>query len=186
MSWSGTKIVEESILASFNVPLRMNAMQVNDPIRDSEAPSLKVLELMKSHVIKTTPDALIQEAVDMMDLYQISGLPVVDSSDLVVGIITEYDIIHALLPQFSEAHAEPAESERRQNFPALVRKIKHKTVSEVMSSPVFSVDENADVLEAVKVMLAHRIKRLPVTSEGRLVGVISRIDICQAMLEGQI
>lgn len=166
--------------------LRMKAMQMNDPAKDSESPSLKVLELMKSHVIKTTPDALIQEAVDMMDLYQISGLPVVDSADIIVGIITEYDIIHALLPHYSEAHAEPAEPDRRQNFAALVRKIKHKTVSEVMSSPVFSVDENADVLEAVRIMLAHRIKRLPVTSEGRLVGVISRIDICQAMLEGQI
>jgi CBS domain-containing protein len=177
---------EDSIPASFNVPVRISAMHIHNHGSDSDSPSLKVLELMKSHVIKTTPDALIQEAVDMMDLYQISGLPVVDSADRIVGIVTEYDIIHALLPQFSQAQAEPVESDRRQNFSALVKKVKHKTVSEVMTSPVFSIDENADVLEAVKIMLSHRIKRLPVTSEGRLVGVISRIDICQAMLEGQI
>jgi CBS domain-containing protein len=143
---------------------------------------VKVLELMKTHVIKTRADATMHDAVDMMDLYQISGLPVVDEEDRLVGIITEFDVIQALLPPYAEA-TEPYLST---DFHTLVERVKRKPVSESMTRSVISIDENADVVEAARLMLQHRIKRLPVTSEGRLVGIISRIDICQAILEGQI
>lgn len=147
---------------------------------------MRVLELMKTHVIKTTPDASLHDAVDMMDLYQISGLPVVDSEDRLLGIVTEYDVIHSLLPPYAEAATSAPEEGGWKDFRTLVERVKQKPVSEAMTTPVISIDENADVLEAASAMLAHRIKRLPVTSEGRLIGIISRIDICQAILEGQL
>jgi len=145
---------------------------------------MKVLELMKTHVIKTTPDASLHDAVDMMDLYQISGLPVVDTEDRLIGVVTEYDVIQSLLPHYAEAAATGQGG--GEDFRTLVERVKVKPVSEAMTTPAISVDENADVLEAASAMMRHRIKRLPVTGEGRLVGIISRIDICQAILEGQL
>lgn len=143
---------------------------------------MKVLELMKTHVIKTTVEATMHDAVDMMDLYQISGLPVVDSEDRLIGIITEFDVIQTLLLPYTETAAPDTATD----FHILVERVKKKSVAESMTSPVISIDENADVVDAARLMMQHRIKRLPVTSEGRLVGIISRIDICQAILEGQI
>ena len=146
---------------------------------------MKVLELMKTHVIKTSPDATMRDAVDMMDLYQISGLPVVDVDGRLVGVVTEHDVIHSLLP-----NASPAVVTSGSALPAdiheLVERVKNLPVSEAMTTPAVSIDECADVLEAATLMLSNRIKRLPVTSEGKLVGIISRIDVCQAVLEGHI
>ncbi len=142
---------------------------------------MRVIELMKSHVVKTTPDATLRDVVDLMDLYQVSGLPVVDASDRPVGIVTEYDVIEALLKPFTGV---PTGGDAE--LAALVESVRTRLVSEAMKTPVVSIDESADVLEAASAMLRHRIKRLPVTSEGRLVGVIGRIDICQAILEGQL
>jgi CBS domain-containing protein len=146
---------------------------------------MRVFELMKTHVIKTLPDATLHDAVDMMDLYQVSGLPVVDSGERLLGIVTEYDVIQALLPQFAEA-AESGAPDRHADFQTLVERVKKKTVEQVMSKPAVAIDEDADVLEAAQVMVTRRFKRLPVTHKGRLVGIISRIDICQALLEGQL
>jgi CBS domain-containing protein len=147
---------------------------------------MKVLELMKTHVIKTSPEATMRDAVDMMDLYQISGLPVVDAEGQLVGVVTEYDVIQALLPHFTEAALSTAGDSSMEDFRTLVERVRNKPVADAMTSPAVAVDENTDVLEAASLMLTRRIKRLPVTSEGRLIGIISRIDICQAILEGQM
>jgi CBS domain-containing protein len=59
-------------------------------------------------------------------------------------------------------------------------------VKQAMTGNVIAVDENTDVLEAAAIMLQKKVKRLPVTAEGKLVGIISRIDICQAVLEDRL
>lgn len=146
---------------------------------------MKVFELMKAHVVKTTPEATLRDAVDKMDLYQVSGLPVVNARDELVGVVSEYDVIQALLPEYVRL-GEGAGSRPQEDLATLVARVREMPVGQAMSSPAVSVDENTDVLDAAAIMLERRFKRLPVTSEGRLVGVISRIDICQAVLEGQV
>lgn len=146
---------------------------------------MQVLELMKTHVIKVRPDVTIRDAVDMMDLYQISGLPVVDDDDRLVGVITEYDVIDSLLPHYAR-QAPHAPDTGDADLKELVRQVRQKLVSAAMTSPAIAIDEEADVLEAASTMVEKRVKRLPVTAHGKLVGIISRMDICQAILEGQL
>ena len=143
--------------------------------------AVRVIEAMRAHVIQTTPDATLRDVVDLMDLYQVSGLPVVEGDGRLVGIVTEHDVIEALLKPY--VHGAP---EGGAELGALVREVRGRLVREAMKTPVVSIDESADVLDAASLMLSHRIKRLPVTSEGRLVGVIGRIDICQAILEDTV
>jgi len=131
---------------------------------------VRVLELMRSHVVTISPTASLAEAVDKLDLYQVSGLPVLDENDRLIGVVTEHDVISWVLPGSREGKQDPASV----------------TVSEVMTAPAAHIDEYADVMDAVRLMLERRIKRLPVTSGGRLVGIISRIDVCQAILEGRL
>ena len=133
---------------------------------------MKVLELMKVHVIKAGADATLGDAVDMMDLYQITTLPVVDEQDRLIGVISESDIVRSVLPPFLNSAVDVPD--------------RSADVASRMSASVVSVDEGADVIEAARIMLERDLKRLPVTSEGKLVGTIGRIDICQAILEGQL
>jgi len=70
---------------------------------------MQALELMKTHVVKTTPDATLSEAVDLMDLYQVSGLPVVDGEGRLVGMLTEQDVIRAAMQDAAARAGRPGE-----------------------------------------------------------------------------
>jgi CBS domain-containing protein len=140
---------------------------------------MKILELMKTHVIKTAPEATMRDVVDMLDLYQLTTLPVVDGEERLLGVITEHDIATRLIPAFVEAAASD-------KMASAVDQIGAQTVAEMMTTPAISVDENDDVAKAVSLMTASGVKRIPVTSDGKLIGTISRVDICQAILEGQL
>lgn len=129
--------------------------------------NMQVLEIMKTHVVVVTVEATLAQAADLLDLYQTTGLPVVDSVGVLQGMLTEYDIERAVT-----ALAAPAANQ---------------SVRDWMSVPVVSIDENADLSVAVRHMRDRRLKRLPVTSEaGKLVGVLNRIDILQAVFEGTL
>src|SRR5688572_25154872 len=118
---------------------------------------MKVLELMKVHVIKAGAEATLGDAVDMMDLYQISTLPIVDEQDRLIGVISESDIVRSVLPPFLDTAGSLGRGTE---------------IHSRMSTDVVSVDEGADVVEAARIMLKRDLKRLPVTSDGRLVGTI--------------
>lgn len=130
---------------------------------------MKVVELMRVHVDRITPDSTLREAVDMFDLYRVPALPVVDAEGVIVGIVWESDLNSRVL-------AEPLEWQKAGATP----------IRDVMASPAASIDENADVPDALNLMREHGLERIPVTGESRLVGMLSRNDICQAILDGRL
>ena len=144
---------------------------------------MRVVDLMHSQLVTVSPDDTLRDAVDRMDLYQVSGLPVVDRANQLIGVISEHDIIRELLPAPSENPDSDEYRESLQDIEARVNQVREMKVSDAMSKTLVMVEETDDVLEAAALMLARKVKRLPVTSEGRLTGIISRIDICQAFLE---
>jgi CBS domain-containing protein len=147
---------------------------------------MKILELMKTHIIKTTANATMRDMVDMMDLYQITVLPVVDEEQRLLGVVTENAVSSKVIPEYFGKLSQGDEGPLLSRDAALVNKLGEISAAELMDSPAPSVDENEDVRHAAELMTNQKLTRLPVTSEGRLIGTISRIDICQALLEGQI
>ncbi len=136
---------------------------------------MKVMDLMRVHVTTVTADETARDAVDKMDLYQVSGLPVVDENHSVVGLVSEHDIIKRLVPSYStEGVGYEHDVDRLSD---LARDVGFLKVRDLMTVGAVTVDESASALEAAKLMLQYRIKRIPVTSHGKLVGIISRIDI---------
>jgi CBS domain-containing protein len=124
---------------------------------------MKILELMRVHVVRTVPTATLGEVVDLLDLYQVTLIPVVDEEGRPVGVVSESDVAGRLLFGAAEA-AGP--------------------LSGWMTAPAICLDEHED-LEAARALMRDRgLKRIPVTSEGRLVGMVSRVDVFQALLEG--
>jgi CBS domain-containing protein len=88
---------------------------------------------------------------------QISGVPVADEHGTIVGLVSEADIIAK----------------------------KGKQVQAIMSEQVFSVGEETTVEEIAQLMTKHRIKRVPVMKDGKLVGIVSRADIVNTIAMGE-
>lgn len=132
---------------------------------------MRVLDIMTMDVLTTTQGASLKDAARMMVKAGVSGLPVVDDSGDLVGIITEADFLE-----------READRSQRRLLSAMIQEqdpvVDAETVGEVMTRDPVVIFPEASVTEAARVMAHHHVKRLPVVdANGALVGIISRADV---------
>lgn len=133
---------------------------------------MKVKELMTQQVVTASPGMSLKEAARIMVNHKISGLPVVDVTGCLIGMVSEGDVVH------QESIRRPGSSLaslfRSSPRPAL-------SVDEAMTTKVVTVGPDIDHAEAARIMEAREVKRLPVVdADNKLVGLISRSDLLRA------
>ncbi len=133
---------------------------------------MKVAELMQTKLKSVGVNDSVTEAMVTMADSHVSGLPVVDGNDHLVGVISTTDLLTSM------AEADDAEARARLLDQTLVR--------ELMTARPITISPDADVLEAAKEMLYMDIHRIFVEYEGRLVGVLSQTDIVGAVAAAKI
>lgn len=146
-------------------------------------------ELMTKEVVSESLETPVHEIAQLLLTNHISALPVVDASGMVVGMVSEGDLIGR-----SDAERDArrdswlaliAEGEGLStDFLASLRSPGH-TARDVMSSPVIRVTEMTEASEVAAVLRQYRIKRVPVVRDGRVVGIVSRADLLRAAEGGQ-
>ena len=124
--------------------------------------SLTAKDIMEQSVLAATPRASLRDVASQLVTNEISGMPVAADDGRVMGVITEADIVRALL-----------EGKRLENL----------TASDVMTGPPITVDQNTSLEDVMKSLEDNRIVRVPVTNDNALIGIISRRDIIKAVLE---
>jgi len=122
---------------------------------------LSAKDVMVSPAITVTPDETVEEVAHKFLDHHISGMPVVDPSGRLLGVVTECALLDMV------------------NDPKLSRNV----VSHYMTRDVVWVDVDQTLSEAVSQIVDHGIRRLPVTSEGHVVGIISRREIIRRACE---
>ena len=122
---------------------------------------MHVRDLMTTDVVAVAPTTTLRDAARMMFRYRVSGLPVVDADDHVLGIITEGDFLAMELARVDEGKEVGL-------------------VGDVMSHSVLSVSPDLEVMEAARYMHSHSVKRVLVIEEGVMAGILSRFDIVAA------
>jgi CBS domain-containing protein len=145
-------------------------------------------DVMASAVITVKPDATVQEAAQLMLANRVSGLPVVDNSANLVGIISEGDLLRRA-PEGTWPKAWGAPPRRgwakllmAPEEPDTEYVAQHdRKVGDVMTSDVVSVAPEASITDVAALMVHHRIKRVPIIQGGRVVGIISRANIVEAL-----
>jgi CBS domain-containing protein len=138
---------------------------------------MQVADLMSKAIVTVMPGHSVRHAAEIMLNHGVSGVPVVDDEDRLVGILTEGDLLRRVeygltgsMPHWI-ASASP-EGEARDYVHS------HSwRVSDVMSKPVVTVEETTPLADVAVLMGTRGIKRLPVLRDGRLTGVISRSDL---------
>lgn len=142
---------------------------------------MKAKDLMSKNVITVKKDTTIEEIAHVLSDKNISGVPVVDDDDKVIGIVTQKDLLYKDI----EPHFPPVveilggliflKSVKKYNEE--LRKLVATRAEEIMTKRVITVDEEAEIEEIADLMVTKDINRVPVVRESRLVGIISRADV---------
>ncbi|WP_199547240.1 CBS domain-containing protein [Streptomyces sp. N35] len=145
----------------------------------------KVGSVMTAEVVRAGYGTPFKKVAGLLHQHRISGLPVVDTDEKVVGVISETDLL-ARQAEAEDPYAPPrrfhlprvrASARRRQ------AKAKARTAGQLMSRPAITVHADATIAQAARTMAVHGVERLPVVDdEARLVGIVTRRDLLQIFL----
>ncbi len=123
----------------------------------------KAKHIMNSKILSVDPDDTVDHAVLLMVKHRISGLPVVDKTGCLVGVISEFDVLELICDCCDE---------------------KDK-VSHYMSSDVWTVDEDVSWIKVADTFRSGHMRRLPVTKDAKLVGIITRHDLIRTIQDAR-
>lgn len=123
---------------------------------------MKARDVMNKRVTAATPRAIGRDLARQLLSGMYSGLPVVDANGIVIGVVTEFDLLTAL-----------REGKDLQTVKA----------EEIMGQPAVCVEEEDPIEAVIAKMTLHHIIRVPVVRQGKLVGIIARADILSRMIE---
>jgi CBS domain-containing protein len=143
---------------------------------------MQVRDVMTRNVISVKADTSVVDAARLMLQNRISGLPVVDASGALIGVVTEGDFLRR--GEIGTARRRPKWLEFVLGPGRLAEEYVHsagRKVAEVMTPEPYTVGEDDSLDTVVQLMERHRIKRLPVTRGGQLVGIISRANLLHAL-----
>ena len=117
---------------------------------------VKAKDIMSTTVTTVHEYANVMEVIKLLVEHNVTGLPVVDDSGRLLGMVTEKDILMLLL-------YDP--------------NVKGKTVTDLMTTEIVHFDEDEDLMTIFESLVQRNFRRVPILSEGRLVGIVSRRDI---------
>ena len=121
--------------------------------------------IMTTEVITVGKDTPIYDAVELMATNNITGIPVVDKDMTLLGILTEKDVLRLF---YAHKHE------------------KDKTVDYFMTRPAVSFEEDANLRDICDCLMKNNFRRVPVTSRGKVVGLVSRADIIEYILQVRV
>jgi len=140
-----------------------------------------VQDIMSTDVRTVTADQPVKDIALMMIMEHISGAPVVDSENNLIGIISEKDILQHMFPKLDEVMSDTYYD--FENMETNYKDTMNVKISEIMTDGVDSIDLDMPCLKAASNMWLRNYRRIPVTKKGKLVGIISIGDVHRAIFK---
>lgn len=149
---------------------------------------MKVENVMTKEVKSVSPDMKVSEAMELLFKNKISGLPVIDKENKLVGMFTEKEILQYVLPGYL---LKVGSFVYQEDPKAVANKVKelmqNKMVSYIMRKQVVTVKATASLAEVARIMLMERVRRIPVLDEqDKVIGIIAREDVVKAFMKREI
>ena len=117
---------------------------------------IRAKSIMSRKIMTVTEDANIRHVMKLLSENQVTGLPVVSEDMTLLGIVTEKDILEELL---------------------YGKDVKSKTAGDLMTADIVSFDEDEDLMTIFRTLVEDNFRRVPILSDGKLTGIVSRRDI---------
>ena len=117
---------------------------------------IRAKSIMSRKILTIMEDANIRHVMKLLSENQVTGIPVVSEDMALLGIVTEKDILRVLL---------------------YGKDVKSKTAGDVMTTDIVSFEEDEDLMTIFKTLVEDSFRRVPILSDGKLTGIISRRDL---------
>lgn len=141
-----------------------------------------VANYMRQDVATLQATATLRDAVATMIQHNTNGLVVVDDDRRVTGILSSWDVIQHIVPNYLEEDKHLASFEAGDVFAQRIREVANDPITKFMTAKVKTVNQKDTLMEAAALLSEFRIRQLPVVDDdGRLVGYINRTDIKRAV-----
>ncbi len=146
-----------------------------------------VADIMDREPVAVGPDEPIERVIALLKEHELPGLPVVNEGGRCIGIITESDLVLAgedadlHLPHYVELFGGIVFLEPLKRFETRLRKAFAATARDMMTADPDTIEATASVRDAARMIADSGHNRLPVTEHGRLAGVITRVDVLDAL-----
>jgi CBS domain-containing protein/mannitol/fructose-specific phosphotransferase system IIA component (Ntr-type) len=135
-------------------------------------PSLTVRDVMTHRIHAVEPDATVRRALDLMLRRRLNAVPVVGEKGEVVGLVSESDIMRALLPKIPRTGDDEPETDHEPG---------DQPVRDIMARSVLCVSDDLGISEVASMMINKDVEQIPVVHEGAITGMVSRADIIRKL-----
>ncbi len=142
---------------------------------------MQARDIMTVNVISVSEDSPVHDVVGLLLKYRISAVPVVDGAQKVVGIVSEGDLLRPEGASRAGTNRPWWLEAAFTGQTVAYEKAQGRTAGAVMSRNVFTVDEDTPLNEIAELLERHHIKRVPVLSDGRLAGIVSRANLLHGL-----
>ena len=134
-------------------------------------------DIMTSPVYSVRPTDPLGNVIDVICRHLVSGVPVVEGKERLIGLISERDILHAMYPgNVSILEKLPGREAARS-----LRKVSELLARDIMLTQVITAPPDSDFLRLASIMTLQKIRRIPIVEGETLVGIVSHGDVCRAI-----
>ena len=151
---------------------------------------MQAKDIMTQPVITVKKDDTLSSVAVKLEEYNISGLPVINDENRVIGIVSEFDLIKISdeldlgCGRYPFAALSPATSVESLSYLCRgLSSIGSTRVEEIMTRDVVTVETNTSLEDVSRLMIKRRINRLPVVEKGKLVGIITRNNLLKGLVD---
>jgi CBS domain-containing protein len=144
-------------------------------------------DIMERDPVTVSPDDDVESVIRLLRRHELPGVPVVDGDGRCAGIVTESDLVlreegtDLHLPYHIDLMGGVIWLESMKHFEERLRKAFASSVSDMMTADPITVTPDTPVSEAARIISQRGHNRLPVVDDGRLVGVLTRLDVLEAL-----
>lgn len=147
---------------------------------------MRVKELMKTNIIKFKKGTPIREAAKVLSERRISGAPVVDEKERLIGILSEKDIFKALYPDYEDFYEDESLRADFEKIEERYLDVANLKVEDVMKKDIISVTPDTSIIKVGAIMLAQNIHRVMVQERNAPVGIVTRRDVYKAIFKDKL
>ena len=146
---------------------------------------MKAKDIMTKDVLTVSLDTPVKKVAELLADYEISGAPVLDEHDRVIGVVTESDLIEQKknlhLPTVVTLFEGVLFLERPQKLKREIEKMLGATVKDIYTKKVITITEDTSLEDIATIMSEKKVHLLPVLRVDELVGVVGKVDVVRAL-----